>query len=217
MTDFNNQNNTDSTPKYSPLTSDYDNPSNNITQEPQIIQTNITPEENNLNKSSGEYTIYRSPYGFEQICELIFLIIFSVFFPILIFIFFRDFENYFLAFLTFPPIFGIIVGFCVTSSYYIIYDSSQKTIILKREKIFKCFKRSQIIQMYDIQKVILEKYKDSESNHLFKINFILVKGTKVTAVNIRDKGEEYTKAFQSLKKHLPEEIYFEELCTYSNK
>ena len=37
---------------------------------------------------------------------------------------------------------------------------------------------------------------------------------KVTAVDVIDNGREYTKAFQSLKNVLPEEIYFEELGTY---
>jgi len=62
MTDCNYQNSTNSNQKYSPLTNDYDNPSNNITSEPQIIQTNITPKENNLNKNSREYIIYETPW-----------------------------------------------------------------------------------------------------------------------------------------------------------
>jgi len=70
MTDFKNQNNLDSTQKYSPLISDYDDTSNNITPEPQIIQANITPEENNLN-NSGEYIIYKITDTCDQICGYI--------------------------------------------------------------------------------------------------------------------------------------------------
>ena len=125
MTDFNYQNSINSNQKYSPLTSDYDNPSNNITRVPQIIQTNITPEENNLNKNTGEYIIYKTPYGccqiFSFICFII-VIIFSFFFA-LIFISSNP-NNGFVYFTILFPIFGLLLGFCFTSSYYIVYDSS---------------------------------------------------------------------------------------------
>ena len=215
MTDFNYQNSINSNQKYSPLTSDYDNPSNNITRVPQIIQTNITPEENNLNKNTGEYIIYKTPYGccqiFSFICFII-VIIFSFFFA-LIFISSNP-NNGFVYFTILFPIFGLLLGFCFTSSYYIIYDSSQKRIILKKEKIFNCIKKNEIIQINDIRKVIFKKYEDSDSGKCFKINLILANEMKVTAVDVIDNGREYTKAFQSLKNVLPEEIYFEELGTY---
>ncbi len=94
------------------------------------------------------------------------------------------------------------------------YDSSQKRIILIKEKIFKCIKKNEIIQINDIRKVIFKKYEDSDSGNCFKVNLILANGKKVTAVDVIDNGREYIKAFQGLKKVLPEEIYFEELGTY---
>ena len=213
MSDFNNQNNIASAQNYSPLTNDYNNPSSNMTQEPQIIQTNITPKENGLNKNPGEYTIYKTPYGFCQICPLITLIIMIVGSIIFIFFVLKMFDSYFIYIQILFPICCFIMGFCITSVYYIIYDSSQKRIILKRDKIFKT---SEIIKINDIQKVNFEKYEDNESGHFFKINFILVNGRTVTAVNTPDQGGEYLKAFQSLKNRLPQEIYFEEVCNYGN-
>ena len=67
-----------------------------------------------------------------------------------------------------------------------------------------------IIQINDIQKVTIEKYAD-ETNYRFRIDFILNDGNKVIAVDYSDKGEELTKALQSLKSVLPEEINFEEV------
>ena len=165
MSDFNNQKNIDSTPNYSPLTNDYDNPSYNITQDPHIIQANIISEENSLNKNSGEYTIYKTPYGCVHIFLFIIFIIFSIislFIPILGFLKFNDGIMKYISIL-FPLLF-LIMGFCITSVYYIIYDSSQKRIILKRAKIFKCITLNQIIQINDIQKVTLDKYADDSNN-----------------------------------------------------
>ncbi len=97
------------------------------------------------------------------------------------------------------------MGCCFTSSYYIVFDSSQKIIILKKERIFKCIKKSQIIQINDIGKVIFRKYTEHDSGKYFKVNLILANGIKVTAVDIFDNGGEYRKAFQKLKKAFPEE------------
>jgi len=217
MSDLNSQNNIDSTQKYTPLTNEYDTPSNKTIQGPQIIQAVITPKENNLNKNSGEYTIYKNPYDINHIFCLIILIIMAIF-GFIYFIFnFKEFGNY-SYFVLFLPVTCFILGFCLPSVYYIIYDSSQKRIILKRAKLFKCIiTTSNIIQINDIQKVILEKYDNSEWVHFFSAIFILNNSRRVTAVEIIDKGEEYSNVFQSLKKVLPEEIYFEELCNYKYK
>ena len=105
------------------------------------------------------------------------------------------------------PIFDLIFGCCYTSSYYSVYDSSQNSIILIKEKIFKFIKKNEIIQ-------INKRYEDNDSGKCFKVNLILANEMKVTPVVIIDNGGEYTKAFQSLKNVLPKEIYFEELGTY---
>jgi len=123
-------------------------------------------------------------------------------------------NNGFVYFTILFPIFGLLLGCCFTSSYYIIYDFSQKRIILIKEKIFKCIKKNEIIQINDIRKVIFKKYEDNDSGKCFKVNLILANGKKITAVDVIDNGREYIKAFQGLKKVFPEEIYFEELGTY---
>ena len=208
MTDFNNQNNTDSTQKYSPLTSDSVNLSNNITPEPQIIQTNITPEENKLN-NSREYIIYKTPYNSYQILSFNIMVLFS--FIITIVIINEYYNNGFTYLSILLPIFFLFLGSCITYRYYIVYDPSPKRIILRKEKIFKCIKKNQIIQINDIKKVIFKKYRDSEGDHCFKVNYILANEKNITAADASERGGEYTKAFQSLKKVLPEEIYFEEI------
>ena len=123
-------------------------------------------------------------------------------------------NNGFVYFTILFPIFGLLLGCCFTSSYYIIYDFSQKRIILIKEKIFKCIKKNEIIQINDIRKVIFKRYEDNEANHCFKINFILVKEKNITVVDVFEKEGEYTKAFQSLKNILPQEIYFEDLYVW---
>jgi len=208
MTDFNNQNNTDPTQKYSPLTTDYVNPSNNITPDTQIIQTKITPEENNLNNSK-EDIIYKTPYESCQILSFNIMLVVSIFISTIAII--ANFNNVFVYLSLLLPLIFLFMGSCITFRYYIAYDSSQKKIILKKEKIFKCFKKNQIIQINDIRKVIFIRYEDNEANHCFKINFILVKEKNITVVDVFEKEGEYTKAFQSLKNILPEEIYFEEI------
>ena len=208
MTDFNNQNNTDPTQKYSPLTTDYVNPSNNITPDTQIIQTKITPEENNLNNSK-EDIIYKTPYESCQILSFNIMLVVSIFISTIAII--ANFNNVFVYLSLLLPLIFLFMGSCITFRYYIAYDSSQKKIILKKEKIFKCFKKNQIIQINDIRKVIFKRYEDNEANHCFKINFILVKEKNITVVDVFEKEGEYTKAFQSLKNILPEEIYFEEI------
>ena len=128
------------------MTNDYDNPSNNITSEPQIIQTNITPKENNLNKNSREYIIYETPYGCCQIFSFICFIIVIIFGFIFALISINsNSNNGFVYFTILFPIFGLLLGCCFTSSYYIAYDSSQKRIILIKENIFKCIKKNEII------------------------------------------------------------------------
>ena len=208
MTDFNNQNNTDPTQKYSPLTTDYVNPSNNITPDTQIIQTKITPEENNLNNSK-EDIIYKTPYESCQILSFNIMLVVSIFISTIAII--ANFNNVFVYLSLLLPLIFLFMGSCITFRYYIAYDSSQKKIILKKEKIFKCFKKNQIIQINDIRKVIFKRYEDNEANHCFKIYFFLVKEKNITVVDVFEKEGEYTKAFQSLKNILPEEIYFEEI------
>ncbi len=206
MTDFNNAGLTPN----SPLTCDYDNPSNNINQTPQIFQNNITPEED---KNSGEYIIYRSPYDsvyFIILSSIIFCIIFCIVIIIISFIFFYSYISYISLLI---PIFGFIMGSCIDSDFYIIYDSSKKRLILKIKNIFKIIKKRQIIKINDIQNVIFKKY-NNESQHMFNVNFMLVNGKHITTFYIFDKGGEYIKTFQSLKNVLPEEICFEEIGTY---
>ena len=171
MTDFNNQNNTNSDQIYSPLTNDYDNPSNNIIPEPQIIQTNITPEENNLNNNSGEYIIYKTPYGSSQASVVFCFIIVIIFGVILALTSINNIDNSSVYLTILFPIFGLLLGCCITSSYYIAYDSSQKIIILTTEKLFKCIKNKQIIQINDIQKVIFKRYNNGEAGKYFKTDF----------------------------------------------
>ena len=170
MSDLNSQNNIDSTQKYTPLTNEYDTPSNNTVQGPQIIQANITPEGNSLNKNSGEYIIYKSPYDSSHIIILISLIMCIIFcFIIIIIIIFNVSKIFVCGVLIFPATY-FILGCCISSDNYIIYDSSQKRIILKTGKIFKCITTtSNIIQINDIQKVIFEKYDNSESAHFFSV------------------------------------------------
>ena len=208
MTDFNNQNNTDLTQKYSPLTSDSDNPSYNITPEPQIIQTNITPEENKLNNST-EYIIYKTPYNSYQILSFNIMVLFSFIINIIIII--ENYNNVFTYLSIMLTIFFLFLGCCITYCYYIIYDSSLKRIILRKEKIFKCIKKNQIIQINDIKKITFKKYKDSDAEHCFKVNFILSNEKNITAADASERGGEYIKVFQNLKKVVPEEIYFEEI------
>jgi len=204
---------TDSNQQYSPIINEYGYPSNNITPEPQIIQTNITPEENNLNKNSGENIIYKTPFGCGQVFFLFFFIIVIIFGVVFSSSAISNINDDSVIITLLFPIFCIIIGCCCNSSYYIIYDSIQKRIILRQEKIFKCIKTNQIIQINDIQRVVFKKYNGGEAGRCFKANFILDNGTNITVININDnKGQEYTKAFQSLKNVLPEEIYFEELC-----
>ena len=150
MTDFNNAGLTPN----SPLTCDYDNPSNNIIPTPQIFQNNITPEEN---KNFGEYLYIKVYYGSYQILLFsffIFWIILCIILIIISFIFFYSYINFISMLL---PLFGFIIGSCTTSVYYIVYDSSQKILILKRETVFKCIKKIEIIRINDIQKVIFKK------------------------------------------------------------
>ncbi len=110
MTDFNYQNSTNSNQKYSPLTNDYDNPSNNITPETQIIQTNITPK-HNLKKNSREYIIYETPYSccqiFSYICFII-VIIFGFIFALISIS--SNSNNSFVYFTILFPIFGLFSG-----------------------------------------------------------------------------------------------------------
>jgi len=218
MTDSNYQNRIDSDQQYSPIINYCDYPSNNITPEPQIIQTNITPEENNLNKNSGEYIIYKTSYCFRQVACFLFFS-FCLILSIILFISLFDFSsstnntNDGSIMILLIPIIGFLLGCCEDSSYNIIYDSIQKKIILRKVKIFKCIKTNQIIQINDIQRVIFEKYGDHElCCSYFKAQFILANETSITAIDISDnKDREYAKVFQSLKNVLPEEIYFEEL------
>ena len=209
MTDFNNQNNTDSTQKYSPLTTDYVNPPNNLTPDTQIKQTNITPEENNL-KNSKEYIIYKTPYDSCQILSFNIMLVVSIFISTIAII--SNINNGFIYLSLLLPLLFLFMGSYITYRHYIAYDSSQTRIILKKEKIFKCINNNKIIQINDIRKVIFKKYEDNEANHCFKINFILVKEKNITAVDAFERGgREYPKAFQSLKNILPEGIYFEEI------
>ena len=221
MTDSNYQNRIDSDQQYSHIINYCDYPSNNITPEPKIIKTNITPEENDLNKNSGENIIYKNSYCCNQVCFFLFFsltLIFSIIFLIFAFGFssstfnnINEFSAFIIIILLFP-IFAILIGFCENSSYYIIYDSIQKRIILRKVKIYKCIKTNEIIQISDIQRVVFKKY-EADTGHCFLANFILANGTYITIININDdKGLEYTKIFQILKNILPEEIYFEELC-----
>ena len=206
----------DTPPNYSPLTNDYDSPSYNITQDPHIIQDNIIPKENNPNKNSGEYIIYKTPYDCGYICIFILLIIFiiiSLLFAIFAFLNFDGIQKY--IFFVFPLI-CFLCGLSCTSVYYIIYDSSKKRILLKGKKIFSCIAYMYKIQINEIQKVTIEKYAD-ETNYRFRIDFILNDGNKVIAVDYSDKGVELAKALQSLKSVLPEEINFEEVSENVNK
>ena len=212
MTESNYQNRIDSNQQYSPIINDCDFPSNNAIQDPQIIQTNNTPEENNLNQNPGENIIYKTPFGCCQIfsfCCFIIVIIFGFIFALVAISNIAN-DSVFISFIF--PIFAIIIGCCCNSSYYIIYDSIQKRIILRQEKIFNCIKTNQIIQINDIQRVVFKKYNGGDAGRCFKVKIILSNGFSYTAIDIPDnKGQEYTKAFQSLKNILPEEIYFEEL------
>ena len=65
MSNFNNQNNMNLIQNYEPLYNDYNIQSNNMPQEPNIIQINIAPEEN------GYYNIYKTPYDWRDILSLI--------------------------------------------------------------------------------------------------------------------------------------------------
>ena len=216
MTDSKYQNRIDSDQQYSPIINYCDYPSNNITPQPQIIQTNITPEENNLNKNSGENIIYKTSYFCNQIFFFIFFSFTSIFSIILIISLFNlpsstnNTNKGPIFLLLIFPIAAIIPGCFEDSSYNIIYDSIQKRIILRKVKIFKCIKINQIIQINDIQRVVFEKNKPCSS--YFKAQFNLANGTNIIVIDISDnKDREYTKVFQSLKNVLPEEINFEEL------
>ena len=96
------------------------------------------------------------------------------------------------------PIFFLLKGSCITYGYYIVYDFSQKRFILKKEKIFKCFKKDQIIQINDIKKVIFKKYRDADGYNCFKVNFILTNEKKIIALNISEERVEY-KSFSKFK------------------
>ena len=116
---------TDSNQQYSPIINEYGYPSNNITPEPQIIQTNITPEENNLNKNSGENIIYKTPFGCGQVFFLFFFIIVIIFGVVFSSSAISNINDGSVIITLLFPIIGIIMGCCCDSSYNIIYDSIQ--------------------------------------------------------------------------------------------
>ena len=61
---------------------------------------------------------------------------------------------------------------------------------------------------------MLEKYGNDPEEDSFKIYFLLANGKKVIATDACDKKGEGTKAFETLKYLLPEEISFGEISTY---
>ncbi len=88
----------------------------------------------------------------------------------------------------------------------------KKRFIIKRLKVFLCISKSQIIQINDIQKVILKKYKDEDK--YFKIYFLLTNGKKITVIDTYDEKGEGTRALLTLKYFIPQDIFYMDLSTY---
>ena len=173
--------------------------SNNSTQKQHARKFNIRLDEN------GYYIIYKTPYGLRQIIENLTLIIFIVF-GIFVSVYFINFNDSNLRYLSLIlPLFFCLMGFCYDSIHYILLDPSQKRIILKKEKIFDLIPNSQIIQINDIKKVMLETYENFIEEERFKIYFILTNGKKITAIDTCDEKGVGVRALQILKYFLPEE------------
>ena len=186
MSIFNNQNYINSPKNYSPL-------NNDNTQEPNIKKVNISLDEN------GYYIIYKTPYGFRQIMEfscLIISIIFGILFSVY-FIIFSDSNQRYLSLIL--PLLFCFIGFSCNSIHYILLDPSQKRIILKKEKMFDCISKCQIIQINDIKKIILEKNGNNPEEDRFKIYFKLVNDKKVIAIDTYDEKGEGSRALKTLK------------------
>ena len=208
MSIINNQNFTNLHKNCDLLNTDNYTYSNNFSKESNIIKVKIQFDEN------GYYIIYKTPYGFCQIMEISCLIIFIIF-GILFSVYYINFNDSNLRYLSLVlPLFFCLVGFYCNSIHYILLDPSQKRIILKDEKMFDFIFKRQIIQIKDIQKVMLEKYGNDPEEDSFKIYFLLANGKKVIATDACDKKGEGTKAFETLKYLLPEEISFGEISTY---
>ena len=60
---------------------------------------------------------------------------------------------------------------------------------------------------------MLRKY-DGESRNYFKIYFLLTNGKKVIVIDTYDKKGEGTRALQTLKYFLPQEIFYMDLSSY---
>ena len=193
MSIFNNQNYINSPRNYSPLYNDNNTYSNNLTQKPNIKKANISLDEN------GYYIIYKTPYGFRQIIEISCLII-SIIFGILFSVFFIIFSDSNLRYLSLIlPLLLCFIGFNCNSIHYILLDPSQKRIILKKEKMFDCISKCQIIQINNIKKIILEKNGNNPEEDRFKIYFILANDKKVIAIDTYDEKGEGSRALKTLK------------------
>ncbi len=199
MADFLNQN---ETPYYELLTA-----GKTETQKNPILYQSSN-EVNQQTYNYGGNAIYRSPFNCNN-CFFIVIFFFAGSFGTIMMISVGISENRieFILLSLFPLIF-LIIAFIVgsTNNIYVVINISSTlgTIAITKKRLCCCFTKKEIVQINDVQQVIAQTEFSS-----FNVIFKLYDGREVYGCSkIDNKNGEGRKAFEIIRKVLPERISF---------